>query len=166
MDYKYLILECKMGIGIIKINRPPANALSYDLVEELHGMIDKVSGEEEIKLLIITGHNGMFVAGADITMMEENKNRNLPSFMEAYTVHLQRLYNKIEDLPKIVIAAINGHAAGGGCELALACDFRFMAKENARIGLPEVKLGLLPGGGGTQRLARLLGRAKSYKNDC
>lgn len=163
MRYHYLDLEKKEGVGIIRINRPPANAIDYKLLEELHSIVDQVSLIEEIRVLIFTSAIEFFVSGADIKMMQEHKGENLASYMEAFTVHLQRLYNKIEEMPKIVIAAINGHAAGGGCELALACDFRFMAKGKAKVGLPEVKLGLLPGAGGMQRLPRLLGKAKAME---
>jgi enoyl-CoA hydratase len=163
VGYKFLALEDRNGVGIIRIDRPPANALNYELVEELHQIVDQVSMKESIKVLIFTSMSEFFVSGADIKMMQEHKGGDLPSFMEGFTVHLQRLYNKIEEIPKVAISAINGHAAGGGCELALACDLRFMARGKARIGLPEVKLGLLPGGGGTQRLARLLGRAKAFQ---
>jgi enoyl-CoA hydratase len=159
----YLELKEKKGVGIIRINRPPANAINCEMVDELFDMIDRVVSKDDIKAIIITGEAGFFVGGADIKMMQEHMEHNLPSFIEAYTVHLQRAFNKIEEIPKPVIAAINGHAMGGGCELALVCDFRFMAKGKAKIGLPEVKLGILPGAGGLQRLPRLIGKAKAME---
>jgi enoyl-CoA hydratase len=154
-------LEENKGVGIIRINRPPANALNYELVEELHTMVDEVASKEEIRALIFTSAIEIFVSGADIKMMEDRKGETLCSFMEAFTVRLQTLFNRIEEMPKPIIAAINGHAMGGGCELALACDFRFMARGEPKIGLPEVRLGLLPGAGGIQRIARLLGKARA-----
>jgi len=159
----YLELKEKKGVGIIRINRPPANAINCEMVDELFDMIDRIVSKDDIKAIIITGEAGFFVGGADIKMMQEHMGHNLPSFIEAYTVHLQRAFNKIEEIPKPVIAAINGHAMGGGCELTLACDFRFMAKGKAKIGLPEVKLGILPGAGGLQRLPRLIGKAKAME---
>lgn len=163
MNYKLLDLEVTDGVGIIRINRPPANALNVELVKELHLVIDEVAEVEKIRSVIFTAQGSFFVGGADIKMMQEHMGEDFPAFMEGYTVHLQRAYNKIEAMPKPVIAAINGYAAGGGCELALSCDFRFMAKEKARIGLPEVKLGILPGGGGLQRMPRLIGKAKALE---
>lgn len=163
MHNNYLELKEKKGVGIIRINRPPANAINCEMVDELFDMIDRIVSKDDIKAIIITGEAGFFVGGADIKMMQEHMGHNLPSFIEAYTVHLQRAFNKIEEIPKPVIAAINGHAMGGGCELTLACDFRFMAKGKAKIGLPEVKLGILPGAGGLQRLPRLIGKAKAME---
>lgn len=163
MDYKLLDLEVNEGVGIIRINRPPANALNVEMVKELHGVIDEVTGNEKIRSVIFTAQGSFFIGGADIKMMQEQMGTDFPAFMEGYTVHLQRAFNKIEAMPKPVIAAINGYAAGGGCELALSCDFRFMAMGKARIGLPEVKLGILPGGGGLQRMPRLIGKAKALE---
>jgi enoyl-CoA hydratase len=163
LHYNFLEVEQRGGVGIVKINRPPANAISYEMVEDLLSFTDDASSNDTIKAITITGTNDFFVGGADIKMMQQHRDKDLPSFMEAYTVHLQRAFNKIEEIPKPVIAAINGYALGGGCELALACDFRYMAKGKAKIGLPEVKLGLLPGAGGLQRLPRLVGKGKALE---
>jgi enoyl-CoA hydratase len=151
------------GVGVVRINRPPANALNVDLVEELHSVVDELAANVNVRAVIFTGSGPFFAGGADIKMMQDLKGGDLPPFIEGFTVHLQRAYNKIEEMRKPVIAAINGYAAGGGCELALACDFRFMAKGKARIGLPEVKLGLLPGAGGLQRMPRIIGKAKAME---
>lgn len=158
-------MDCQIekGVGIVKINRPPANALNEELVEELHSIVDELTVDDHVRAVIFTGEGQFFVGGADIKMMQGRKGAGLPPFIEGFTVHLQRVYNKIEEMPKPVIASINGFAAGGGCELALACDFRFMAKGKVKIGLPEVKLGLLPGAGGLQRMPRLVGKAKSLE---
>jgi enoyl-CoA hydratase len=163
LDYQYLELKEQKGVGIVKINRPPANALNQEMVEELHSIVDQLAIKEDIRALIFIGNDKFFAGGADIKMMQEHKDKDLLAFIEGFTVHLQRVYNKIEEIPKPVIAAVNGFAAGGGCELALACDFRFMAKGKSKIGLPEVKLGLLPGAGGLQRLPRLIGKAKAME---
>jgi enoyl-CoA hydratase len=161
LKYEFLEIEEDKGVGIITLNRPPANALNVELVEELHSTVDEMASKGSVRALMFIGKERFFAGGADIKMMQEHKDKDLPAFIEGFTVHLQRVYNKIEEMPKPVIAAINGFAAGGGCELGLACDFRFMAKGEARIGLPEVKLGLLPGAGGLQRLPKLVGKAKA-----
>lgn len=163
MAYNFLELQEDKGVSVIKINRPPANALNVDLVEELHSVVDELTDNEKVRAVIFTGQGGFFAGGADIKVMQEKKGKDLPPFIEGFTVHLQRVYNKIEEMPKPVIAAVNGFAAGGGCELALACDFRFMATGKAKIGLPEVKLGLLPGAGGLQRMPRLIGKSKAME---
>lgn len=163
MNYQFLEIEENKGVGIVRLNRPPANALNVELVEELHSVVDEMLLKESVRAVIFIGKERFFAGGADIKMMQEHKDKDLPAFIEGFTVHLQRVYNKIEEMPKPVIAAINGFAAGGGCELALACDFRFMAKGTARVGLPEIKLGLLPGAGGLQRLPRLVGKAKAME---
>jgi enoyl-CoA hydratase len=163
LGYSFLEQQVNNEVGVVWISRPPANALNVELLEELHSVVDELTANENVRAVIFTGNGPFFAGGADIKMMEDRKGETLPSFMEAFTVHLQRLFNKIEDMSKPVIVAINGHATGGGCELALACDFRFMAGGNAKIGLPEVRLGLLPGAGGIQRLARLLGKARAME---
>lgn len=163
MEYRFLKYRVARGVGVVTIDRPPANALNNALVEELHTAIDALTTDDDVRAAVFTAEGAFFVGGADIKMMQEHKGNKLPPFIEAFTVHLQRAYNKIEQMPKPVIAAINGYAAGGGCELALACDMRFMAKGKARIGLPEVKLGLLPGGGGLQRMPRLIGKGKAIE---
>jgi enoyl-CoA hydratase len=163
LSYEFLDKQMRNGVGVVRINRPPANALNIGLLEELHGVVDELAIDRNVRAVVFTGNGSFFVGGADIKMMQERKGRDLAPFIEGFTVHLQRAYNKIEEMPKPVIAAINGYAAGGGCELALACDFRFMAKGKARIGLPEVKLGILPGGGGLQRMPRIIGKAKAME---
>jgi enoyl-CoA hydratase len=159
MKYSYLTLVKEKNVGIILMNRPPANALNQDLVHELDTMLDQVAADQEIKVVVLTSALKVFMAGADIKMMLDISEAEFEKTINA----TQKLTLKIEEIPKLVIAAINGHALGGGCELVLACDFRFMARGKARIGLPEVSLGLLPGGGGTQRLARLLGKTKALE---
>lgn len=163
MDFQLLKYNVKNQVAEVRFNRPPANALDTTLVDELHLALDALETDSEVRAVVFTGQGPFFIGGADIKMMQDHKGPELPAFMEAFTVHLQRVINRIEVLPKPVIAAVNGFAAGGGCELALACDFRFMATGKARIGLPEVKLGLLPGGGGLQRMPRLVGLSKAIE---
>lgn len=144
-------------IALVTVNRPPVNALNRQLEDELEDVFDELTGLQEVGAVIITGGGEKaFIAGADIKMISEKRPEDA-SEMSAYT---QRVLLKIERFDRVVIAAINGLALGGGCEVAMACDMRVM-DESAIIGLPEVTLGLLPGAGGTQRLARLVGIGKA-----
>ena len=155
---KYIQLEPQGDIAIIKINRPEAlNALNLDVISELSRTIDIVGVDENIKVIIITGAGERsFCAGADIAYMANIE----PMKAEKYATSAQSVLNKIDRLEKPVIAAINGFALGGGCELALVCDIR-IASSNAKIGQPEVTIGIPPGWGGTQRLTRIVGPAKA-----
>jgi len=155
---KYIQLEPLVDIAIIKINRPDAlNAVNTDVIAELSRTFDIVSGDDSIKALIITGAGERsFCAGADITYMVNID----PIKAEKYASSAQAVLNKIEKIDKPVIAAINGFALGGGCELALVCDIR-IASSNAKIGQPEVTIGIPPGWGGSQRLSRIVGPAKA-----
>jgi 3-hydroxypropionyl-coenzyme A dehydratase len=155
---KYIQLEPLVDIAIIKINRPDAlNAVNTDVIAELSRTLDIVSGDDSIKALIITGAGERsFCAGADITYMVNID----PMKAEKYASSAQAVLNKIEKIDKPVIAAINGFALGGGCELALVCDIR-IASSNAKIGQPEVTIGIPPGWGGSQRLSRIVGPAKA-----
>jgi 3-hydroxypropionyl-coenzyme A dehydratase len=155
---KYIQLEPLGDIAIIKINRPEAlNALNLDVIAELSRTIDIVGVDDNIKVIIITGAGERsFCAGADIAYMVNIE----PMKAEKYATSAQSVLNKIEKLEKPVIAAINGFALGGGCELALVCDMR-VASNNAKIGQPEVTIGIPPGWGGTQRLTRIVGPSKA-----
>jgi 3-hydroxypropionyl-coenzyme A dehydratase len=155
---KYIQLEPVGDIAIIKINRPEAlNALNLDVIAELSRTIDIVGPDDGIKVVIITGAGEKsFCAGADIAYMVDID----PMKAEKYATSAQAVLNKIERLEKPVIAAVNGFALGGGCELALVCDIR-VASSNAKIGQPEVTIGIPPGWGGTQRLTRIVGPAKA-----
>jgi 3-hydroxypropionyl-coenzyme A dehydratase len=155
---KYIQLEPLVDIAIIKINRPEAlNAVNTDVIAELSRTIDIVSGDDSIKAIIITGAGERsFCAGADIAYMVNID----PMKAEKYASSAQAVLNKIEKIDKPVIAAINGFALGGGCELALVCDIR-IASSNAKIGQPEVTIGIPPGWGGSQRLLRIVGPAKA-----
>ena len=155
---KYIQLEPLGDIAIIKINRPDAlNAVNTDVIAELSRTIDIVSSDDGIKALIITGAGERsFCAGADIAYMVNID----PMRAEKYATSAQAVLNKIEKIDKPVIAAINGFALGGGCELALVCDIR-IASSNAKIGQPEVIIGIPPGWGGSQRLLRIVGPAKA-----
>jgi 3-hydroxypropionyl-coenzyme A dehydratase len=155
---KYVLLEPIGNVAIIKINRPEAlNAMNVDVIWELSKTIDIVGVDDSIKTVIITGvGERSFCAGADISYMVNIT----PIDAEKYASSAQSVLNKIEKLEKPVIAAINGFALGGGCELALVCDIR-LCSTNAKIGQPEVTIGIPPGWGGTQRLLRIIGPAKA-----
>ena len=155
MDYQNILFAVEDGIATITINRPKAlNALNQATVSELKDVVEKVAADKAIKVVIITGAGAKsFVAGADI---KEMASKNAAEGRE-WGQFGQNVFTEIENLPQPVIAAINGFALGGGCELACACDFRYAA-ENAKFGQPEVGLGITPGFGGTQRLPRVVGR--------
>lgn len=160
MNYSTLLIEKKQGYAILTINRPDKlNALNAQVLGDLHHALTELQHNPQIHALIITGSGAKaFVAGADIAELKPLTHEAGVPFAERG----QAVMNLIEHLGKPVIAAVNGFALGGGCELALACHIRF-ASENASLGLPEVTLGILPGYGGTQRMTRLVGRAKAVE---
>jgi len=153
MDYSIIKYQQELGIGIITISRPEAlNALNSLFFKELNQFLHEVPKLKDLRVLIITGEGKSFVAGADISEMQKMKVREGHSFSKVG----QDAFEKLINLEIPVIAAVNGFALGGGCELAMACDFR-IASTKAKFGMPEVSLGLIPGYGGTQRLSRLAG---------
>jgi len=155
---KYIQVEPQEDVAIIRINRPEAlNAMNTDVISELSRAIDIVGVDDGIKVVIITGAGDRsFCAGADISYMVDID----PMTAERYASSAQSVLNKIEKLEKPVIAAVNGFALGGGCELAMVCDLR-IASSNAKLGQPEVTIGIPPGWGGTQRLMRIVGPSKA-----
>ena len=155
---KYIQLEPHGDIAVVKINRPEAlNAMNVDVISELSRTIDILTADDGIKAVVITGAGDRsFCAGADIAFMVNIE----PMQAEKYASSAQAVLNKIEKMEKPVIAAVNGFALGGGCELAMVCDIR-IASENAKMGQPEVTIGIPPGWGGTQRLMRIVGPAKA-----
>jgi 3-hydroxypropionyl-coenzyme A dehydratase len=157
-NMKYIQLEPQGEIALLRINRPEAlNAMNIDVISELSRTVDIVGADESIKVVLITGAGEKsFCAGADISYMVNID----PITAEKYASSAQSVLNKIEHLEKPVIAAVNGYALGGGCELAMVCDIR-IASSNAKMGQPEVTIGIPPGWGGTQRLMRLVGPAKA-----
>jgi enoyl-CoA hydratase len=161
MPYQNLLLNINESIAVVTLNRPEKlNALNSKTIDELRNVFMEINKNESISVVILTGSGEKaFVAGADIS--ELNKLDTIGA--KAFSENGQEVFNLIENLNKPVIAAVNGFALGGGCELALACHIR-VASENAKFGQPEVNLGIIPGYGGTQRLARLInsGRAMEY----
>src|SRR5579884_192899 len=155
MPYETILLEKKNKIAYVTINRPKVlNALSTAVMDELRSAFTEIKDDKSIRVVILTGAGEKaFVAGADINELAAND----PVQAKEYTHRGQAVLDLIESCGKPVIACINGYALGGGCELALACTMR-LASENAKLGQPEVKLGIIPGYGGTQRLSRLVGK--------
>jgi enoyl-CoA hydratase len=156
VEYNNIVVQVKEGIATITFNRPEVlNALNGDLLKEFSHALDEIAADEDIRGLILTGAGEKsFIAGADIKQFLTFNTLKAKSFSEMG----RSLMNKLQELPIPVIAAVNGFALGGGCEVAMACDFIY-ASENAMFGLPEITLGIIPGFGGTQRLPRLVGES-------
>lgn len=153
--------EVKEGVAVLTLCAPPANTYSFAMMRQLDDAIVRARFDRNVHVLLLTGAGSkFFCAGANIQMLQEVD----PTFKYYFCMHANETLNRLEQTPKLVIAAINGHCVGGGLEVALAADLRVAAaKSDAKVGLPEVNLGVLPGTGGTQRLVRLLGRAKAME---
>src|SRR5467141_1291413 len=148
------------GVMVLELRNPPANTYGYEMMRELDAHILDARMDESVHVLMLTGAGDkFFCAGADISMLE----KAVPYFKYNFCLHANETLCRLEQTPKLVIAAINGHCVGGGLEIALACDLRVARRDAGKVGLPEVALGVLPGTGGTQRLARALGRAKAIE---
>jgi enoyl-CoA hydratase len=154
---KFLV---ESGVATLTLSDPPANTYSYEMMQELDAAILRARMDDEVHVLVVRGEGDkFFCAGADIKMLASAK----PSFKYNFCLHANETLNRLEQTPKLVIAAINGHCVGGGLEVAMACDLRIARRGKGKIGLPEVALGVLPGTGGTQRLARIVGRSKAIE---
>jgi enoyl-CoA hydratase/carnithine racemase len=153
---EFVRVERDDAVATIRLERPPANALSEAVSLELWDAAREVESDEAVRAVVVWGGERIFAAGADVKAMAEFGPREVEPSVGA----LEGALRHLEAIPKPVIAAINGYALGGGCELALACDFRYAAAD-ARIGLPEIRLGIIPGAGGTQRLPRLVGLSRA-----
>ena len=156
MAYEHIITESRGNVGLITINRPKVfNALSSDVMDEIGNAIDSFEGDAEIGAIVITGSEKVFAAGADISEMINF------TFADTYQSNfISRNWERVTLCRKPVIAAVAGYALGGGCELAMMCDF-IIAGDNAKFGQPEIILGVIPGAGGTQRLTRAVGKSKA-----
>jgi enoyl-CoA hydratase/carnithine racemase len=153
---EFVRVERNDAVATIRLDRPPANALSETVSLELWDAAREVESDDVVRAVVVWGGERIFAAGADVKAMAELGPREVEPSVGA----LEGALRHLEAIPKPVIGAINGYALGGGCELALACDFRYAAAD-ARIGVPEIRLGIIPGAGGTQRLPRLVGLSRA-----
>ena len=140
------------GVATIRLDRPKVNALNRQVAQEIGDAVDRLRSDESAKAVIVYGGERVFAAGADIKEMADLDAVSMFRYIGVF----QEIFTRLENLPQVTIAAINGYALGGGCELSLACDFRVCA-EDSKLGQPEILLGVIPGAGGTQRLPRLVG---------
>lgn len=148
------------GVAVIELTNPPANTYSYEMMQQLDAAILRARFDENVHVLLLRGAGErFFCAGAEISML----NTVTPTFKYYFCLHANETLNRLEQTPKLVIAALNGHTVGGGMEIALACDIRIARRGAGQVGLPEVTLGVLPGTGGTQRLARALPKNKAIE---
>ena len=148
------------GIAIIEMNDPPANTYTHEMMRQMDDAILKARFDENIHVIVMRGNGEKFFsAGANIKMLSEVN----PTFKYFFCLHANETLNRLEQTPKLVIAALNGHTVGGGLEIAMAADIRIARKDGGKIGLPEVNLGVLPGTGGTQRLLRVVGKSRSIE---
>jgi len=148
------------GVAIITLNDPPANTYSYEMMQQLDQAILDARMDDLVQVIVITGNGDkFFCSGADIQMLANVT----PTFKYYFCLHANETLNRLEQTPKLVIAAINGHCVGGGLEVALAADIRIARRAGGKMGLPEVSLGVLPGTGGTQRLVRVVGKSRAIE---
>lgn len=158
MSDQFVTVSREDAIGFVTLNRPPANSYNAEVMQHLNAAIDQVRADDGIKVVIVqSALERFFSAGADVKAFSSNS----PAVNTEMVRYAHEVLVRIGRTPKIFIAAINGHALGGGLEIALACDLRFAGDGKFQLGLPEATLGLLPGNGGTQRLPRLIGKAKA-----
>jgi len=159
-DKQLVHLEITSGVAVVTLNDPPANTYTYEMMRQLDEAILKSRFDEEVHVIVLRGMGEkFFCAGANIKMLQQVN----PYFKYFFCLHANETLSRLEQTPKLTIAALNGHTVGGGLEIAMACDLRIAAKDAGKIGLPEVSLGVLPGTGGTQRLGRLVGKSKAIE---
>ncbi len=148
------------GLAVIALNDPPANTYTFEMMHQLDEAILQARFDDTVHVLLLRGHGEKFFsAGANIAYL----NRITPRYKYFFCLHANETLNRLEHTPKLTIAALNGHTVGGGLEIAMACDIRLAKENGGKIGLPEVNLGVLPGTGGTQRLARMVGKARALE---
>src|SRR5262245_30448412 len=155
--------ETEAGVALLTLNDPPVNGYTHEMMKDLDAAILEARFDNDVHVLIITGHGEKhFCAGANINMLREAD----PTFKYYFCLHANETLSRLEQTPKLCIAALNGHTVGGGLEIAMACDLRVARKGAGKMGLPEIALGVLPGTGGTQRLARLVGKSRALQLMC
>ncbi len=160
MSYTKIDYNVADGIAVIELNEPPANAYSYEMMREIDDAVLSARMDDAVHVIVLTGAGDkFFCAGANINMLKEAS----PAFKYYFCLHANETMTRLEQTPKLVVAALNGHTVGGGLEVALAADLRVALQGAGKVGLPEVTLGVLPGTGGTQRLARLVGKTKAIE---
>ena len=148
------------GVALIELNDPPANTYSYEMMQEIDAAVLAARMDDTVHAIVLTGAGDkFFCAGANIGMLKTAT----PAFKYFFCLHANETLNRLEQTPKLVIAGLNGHTVGGGLEVAMAADIRVARRDGGKIGVPEVALGVLPGTGGTQRLARLVGKARAIE---
>jgi enoyl-CoA hydratase/carnithine racemase len=161
VEQKQLVnYRVEQGVGVIEMDDAPANTYTYEMMRQLDEAILRARMDDGVHVIVLRGAGEKFFsAGASIPML----NKVDPQFKYYFCLHANETLSRLEQTPKLVIAALNGHTVGGGLEIAMACDIRIAKKEGGKIGLPEVNLGVLPGTGGTQRLCRIVGRARAME---
>lgn len=152
--------QVERGVAVLTLNDPPANTYSYEMMQQLDARILEARMDESVQVIVLTGSGEkFFCAGANIQML----GNVTPEFKYYFCLHANETLSRLEQTPKLVIAAINGHCVGGGLEVAMAADIRVARRNAGKMGLPEVSLGVLPGTGGTQRLARIVGKSRAIE---
>jgi enoyl-CoA hydratase len=150
--------EAADGVATLTLDDPPANTYTYEMMQDLDRAVLRARMDNDVQVIVLTGKGEkFFCAGANIAML----NSVDPTFKYYFCLHANETLNRLEQTPKLTIAALNGHTVGGGLEIAMACDLRVGRKGGSKVGLPEINLGVLPGTGGTQRLARIVGKSKA-----
>ena len=152
--------EVQDGVGVITLDDPPANTYTYEMMGQLDSVILTARMDDSAQVIVLTGEGAKFFsAGANIQMLSEVTS----GFKYCFCLHANETLNRLEQTPKLTIAVLNGHTVGGGLEIAMACDLRIARAGGSKVGLPEVNLGVLPGTGGTQRMARLVGKSRAIE---